>query len=177
MRDTLKANQETLLNYFHIYRDTQYSKYLTALCNTIAEEKNFFNNAGAVLQSESWKAIATSLPPSLPEIDSIFPSANLKESKETTQPATTSPVISSPTQPILSQSSSSPKEVVSSPESLPILKSGYLMKKGGNRHNWKKRWFTFDSVKIQYFDNEAVFLVIQFYSFTNELASHFYHPF
>lgn len=146
----LKSNQEALLEYFHVFRENQYSKWMSALSTTVTEEKNFFSGAVYILQSETWKTVAGTPPPTLPDIDSLsMNSAPIPIHVSSSPP----PLASSPI--IHTTISSAPP----SEPSLPVLRSGYLMKKGGNRHNWKKRWFVFDSSKFQYFENEAAYQV------------------
>jgi hypothetical protein len=39
---------------------------------------------------------------------------------------------------------------------IPIIKTGYLWKKGGSRRNWKKRWFELRPHTLAYYNNRTV---------------------
>src|SRR5690606_8171910 len=108
---------------------------------------------------------STTTPSPLFDIDSLSLTEGVARNALKQSANINSPVLSSsPSSSALKQSSSNLDNSPSASASWyeppgPIIRSGYLLKKGGNRHNWKKRWFVLDATRIQYFENEASFQV------------------
>lgn len=42
----------------------------------------------------------------------------------------------------------------------PMVKAGYLFKKGANRHNWNKRWFELRPHSLAYYQDRKVIIYL-----------------
>lgn len=136
----VKEQQEGTASYFRVYKERQYHKWLSFLCQATEAQKDFYSASSALLSPAPWKQLVVMETPELPELTTVealpVGATNTRKSQAPLSPPLETPV----------------GHPISSME-LPsgAVKVGWMTKRGSVRKSWKYRFFVLRPDSLEYY--------------------------
>jgi pleckstrin homology domain-containing family A member 1/2 len=152
----LQANtQEEVQSWIKAIQDARETLMATSTVQSVPTPPIPIPGAGGRSEPQSQPPVVSSPPASYGQ------NVTSSDSEDGSPSANRSYSTSSQTRPAIS---SSPSKVLPTASKGPsgVVVSGYLMKCGSKRHNWRKRWFVLDSEKLIYSGSHMVSFLLPY---------------
>ena len=152
----LQANtQEEVQSWIKAIQDARETLMATSTVQSVPTPPIPIPGAGRRSESQSQPPVVSSPPASYGQ------NVTSSDSEDGSPSANRSYSTSSQTRPAISSSPSKVLPTASKGSSGGVV-SGYLMKCGSKRHNWRKRWFVLDSEKLIYSGSHMVSFLLSY---------------